>query len=201
MSFIWLPSFTQSAWSELPMLLGKHIRESSCIGRGWPRWPTGYSSLMCLVVLEANTWARYSSAKSSCTDRAMWDVSTLGWSSVEMWDEDASKIWPFLQKELSLLWAPLGTPKHFGRTSGINLSLDKEMERRLQWPSEWWNQTQVGINSFFHILYVPCGCLLWDHLFSCLYELACRYLTLKFWLEDLTPPFVPLETGSCCLCS
>lgn len=25
-------------------------------------------------------------------------------------------------------------------------------------------------------------------------ELACRYLTLKFWLEDLTPPFVQLET-------
>lgn len=125
------------------------------------------------------------------------------------------------------IWASCGfsmaSQSSSAELQSLNASHDKEVERRLLWPTEKWNQTCSVINvrltcskleekkktkkkptpSF--ISCDPCGCLPWDHLFRCLYELACGHLSVKLWLQDLSSPLqvfcTTWSTDSHCLCS
>lgn len=84
------------------------------LGQQSPRWPSS-SFLTHLAVLKCTP--KQDVAVLRCKERTVGDAFTLGWSRMEMLDEDASKLCPSLQQDLSLLWILRGKPKQFCGTS------------------------------------------------------------------------------------
>lgn len=143
---------------------------------------------------DTHTQACCSTAKSSSTDRAMWDLH-LGGAVSRCGMKMHPKCGFFSRRSWPSFKTPMAHQSILAEFQSINISWqDGEMERRLLrviWVGKT-NTSRSKLKKIFLLTCLLCACFLWNHFFSCLY----RYLTLKIWPEDLKPLFVALETQS-----